>query len=351
MAILKTYIFKAHNNIYKKVEQPNYTVRDVRVEMGMPESGTNEDTGILFFISGYGATVDSHVFQRMRKEFCEQYNMITAQCDYFGSKYMKTELNETLKYLFLKGKLPELKEKAYRNEISETEDEFNDMGIMQALDCVSSVLCLINELKSNHIIFNTKKIIFFGSSHGAYLAYLVNAICPGLVSSIIDISSYLIPYYIKNNRLYKDLEFGVEAGIEYFLKIHPEYRYNEKLYDLRFLYEKIENTCKIIAFQGTEDWMVDADEKVQFISQLQNAEIMLIGREDVDGFLCKNADHGLGMDFFELFQMMMPLLEKILRQKSYDIELKKEILLGSEDNIHIKISYEKGLPELINITK
>lgn len=48
---------------------------------------------------------------------------------------------------------------------------------------------------------------------------------------------------------------------------------------------------------------------------------------------------------------MMPLMEKMFEQKSYEIELKKEILLGSEDNIHIKISYEKGLPELINITK
>lgn len=304
MAILKTYIFKAHNNIYKKVEQPNYTVRDVRVETGMPESGTNEDTGILFFISGYGATVDSHVFQRMRKEFCEQYNMITAQCDYFGSKYMKPELNGELRHLFLMGKLPKLEEEmlGYRNEISESEDEFNDMGIMQALDHVSSILCLMHELKSNHIIFNTKKIILFGSSHGGYLAYLVNAICPGLVSSIIDISSYLIPYYIQNNRGYRDPELGVKVGVEYFLKIHPEYRYNEKLYDLRFLYQKIEDACSIIAFQGTEDQMVDADEKVQFISQLQNAEIILIGREDVDGVLYKNADHGLGMDFFSYFK-------------------------------------------------
>ena len=38
-------------------------------------------------------------------------------------------------------------------------------------------------------------------------------------------------------------------------------RYNEKLYSLPFLYKNRKNMCKIIAMQGTEDWMVDAENK------------------------------------------------------------------------------------------
>ena len=355
MAILKTYVFQAHNNIYIKAQQPDETAREVRVEAAMPEVGTNEETGILVFISGYGATVDSHVFQKMRKEFCDRYNVITVQCDYFGSQYLKPELNEMIKLLHSLGRLPELENErqGFMNEISETEDEFNDMGIMQALDHVSSLLSLFDELRANDIIFNTKKIILFGSSHGGYLSYLVNAICPGLVSCIIDISSYLVPYYMENNRLYRDPELDVKVGVEYFIKTHPAYRYHEKLYDLRFLYQKIENTCKIIAFQGTEDWMVDAQEKAQFISQVQNAELMMIGAEDVDGVLCKSADHGLDMDFFVLFQMMMPLISKLLRQKSSTIELQNTVFLGGgkDGEAYIRLSYETGLPQLIDISK
>lgn len=354
MAILKTYRFLGHRNIYKTGDAPESN-REIRVEAGIPEGGTNDETGILFFISGYGATLDSHVFQKMRKEFCDQYNVITVQCEHFGSKYLKPELNDTIKLLHLLGRLPELENErqGFMNEISETEDEFNDMGIMQALDHVSSLLSLFDELRANDIIFNTKKIILFGSSHGGYLSYLVNAICPGLVSCIIDISSYLVPYYMENNRLYRDPELDVKVGVEYFIKTHPAYRYHEKLYDLRFLYQKIENTCKIIAFQGTEDWMVDAQEKAQFISQVQNAELMMIGAEDVDGVLCKSADHGLDMDFFVLFQMMMPLISKLLRQKSSIIELQNTVFLGGGEDgePYIRLSYETGLPQLIDISK
>lgn len=106
---------------------------------------------------------------------------------------------------------------------------------------------------------------------------------------------------MNENRLYLDPELGVKVGVEYFIKSHPQYRYSEKLYDLRFLYQSMENTCKIIAFQGTEDWMVDAQEKAQFISKLQNAELMMIGAEGVDGVLCKSAEHGMDMDFFVRF--------------------------------------------------
>ena len=70
------------------------------------------------------------------------------------------------------------------------------------------------------------------------------------------------------------------------------YQYNEKLYDLSFLYQSIENRCKIIALQGTEDWMVSAEEKEAWISNLENAQLLMIHPDEVDGVLCKNADHG-----------------------------------------------------------
>ena len=72
-----------------------------------------------------------------------------------------------------------------------------------------------------------------------------------------------------------------------------KYRYNDNLYNLSFLYQNIKNKCKIIALQGTDDWMVDVNEKDKFISQLDNAQLLIIHPDEVDGVLCKNADHGL----------------------------------------------------------
>ncbi|WP_432653620.1 DUF2920 family protein [Roseburia inulinivorans] len=49
-------------------------------------------------------------------------------------------------------------------------------------------------------MFNTNKIILFGTSHGVYLAHLANVICPDLYTVMIDISCYLTPYYMYHNR-------------------------------------------------------------------------------------------------------------------------------------------------------
>jgi len=48
---------------------------------------------------------------------------------------------------------------------------FNDMGLMQAIDNIATALIIIEILKSNQLIFNSRRIMIYGHSHGAYLAY------------------------------------------------------------------------------------------------------------------------------------------------------------------------------------
>lgn len=47
----------------------------------------------------------------------------------------------------------------------------NDMGIMQALDIIGMLMWFIKEILEQGIVFNTEKIIAYGSSHGYYLSY------------------------------------------------------------------------------------------------------------------------------------------------------------------------------------
>lgn len=350
MSRLETIYCKAHNNIYNDRGHLNYSKRDVRVELGIPDKGTNENTGLLILIPGYGGSIDSHVFKKMREEFCEEYNLVTMQCDYFGNRYMSAENPIEVRKIFEINKI----EKGYfiyKDDLGESIDEFNDMGIMQALDIVSSTLNILFLLRDRKHIVNTKKIILFGVSHGAYVAHLANLICPNLFTYILDISAYIKPYYLDVIRAQFIKNERIECQIvkEQFINNNPQYRYNEKLYDLDFLYSRTKNRCKIIALQGTEDPMVKAQEKVSFINGIENAEIMLIGQEDVDGVLCKNAQHGLGLDFFEFFKIMMPLLEEIKRASSCEINIPKEIVLG-DDETHMIVNYREGLPQLIDIT-
>ncbi len=57
------------------------------------------------------------------------------------------------------------------------------MGIMQAIDNISAVICIMEIIKDNCYKFNRNKIIIYGHSHGAYLAYLCNAFAPNLFFS------------------------------------------------------------------------------------------------------------------------------------------------------------------------
>ncbi|WP_223869599.1 DUF2920 family protein [Paenibacillus sabuli] len=102
--------------------------------------------------------------------------MVTIQCDFFGWEFMQSvSLNETV-------------------------SNFNDMGIMQALDNITAVIIVSEFIKDNNLKFNAKKIIADGQSHGAYLAFLCNRFAPNLFSLIIDNSAWIVPAYLTLNR-------------------------------------------------------------------------------------------------------------------------------------------------------
>lgn len=340
-------VYEMHRNIYS---DKNDTKRKVNVEINIPDKGVDNNTGLLVLLSGYGSDMESHLFKKMRIQFCERYNLITMQCDYFGSKYMDSvipvEVNAVLNMKnIIKGRFE------YKVETLETETEFNDMGIMQALDIVSSTLQCINELTQKGYFFNKNRIILFGVSHGAYLAHLSNVICPGLFSCIIDIASCIQPSFLKKTRELTCKNNKIEAviKIEQFLNKNPQYRYNDLLYDLEFLYRGWENICKIIAIQGTEGKMVDAKEKQSFINKVNNAELLLIKPEDVDGVLFQNSDNGLEIDYFVLFETLMPMIDKILKGQSMELNIRNNVVIGDE-RASIILSYKDYLPFLEHIS-
>lgn len=350
MSYLETLYCRSHGNIYINSEEARCCKREVRVEVGIPDNGTSQSTGLLILIPGYGGNIDSHVYQRMRAEFPDMYNLVTMQCDYFGNKYMGAEAPPEVKNIYNIKQI----EKGYftfRGETGESIDEFNDMGIMQALDIVSTTLDILFMLKDRNYIINTKRIILFGVSHGAYIAHLANLICPDLYNFILDISAYVKPYYLDIVRsvFVQDDRIECQIVLEQFLNKNPQYRYRDKLYDISYLYSKIKNRCKIIALQGKNDPMVKAQEKVEFIKGIDNAEILVIGDEDVDGIMCKNAQHGVGLDFFEFFKVMIPLLDSIIWEKSYDISIPEEVLLGDEET-HFLINFCEVIPKLVEVT-
>ena len=145
MALLKRTTVKAHRNIYLDKGREEYN-RKIKVDIGIPSTGINEQTGIIVLVPGYGADIDTNVYNKMKREIADTYNLITLQCDYFGNKMMDSKHPDEIDWLL---KSPNVKSchLEYIDITKETIEEFNDMGFMQALDIVSSCIQGIDNLK------------------------------------------------------------------------------------------------------------------------------------------------------------------------------------------------------------
>lgn len=264
-------------------------------------------------------------------------NLVIVQCEYFGEKYMHSEMPEKLQELAYNPQVQELAV-SWKMELEESEEEFNDMGIMQALDVVTACLYVLEQVE----IINTNRIMIFGHSHGAYIAHLANVICPDLFSYILDISGYLIPYYMNKERMV-GYSIGdnknVHTIFNYLVSEKPSMQYDKELYDLRYLYNQFENRCRILAIQGVHDWMFDYREKVAFLKNIPYGDVILVTEDDVDGVVFKNTNHGCGLDFIQFLGVMIPIIDK-------KIEVNNALVIN--DDIYIAdelwISYKTNRP-------
>ena len=83
---------------------------------------------------------------------------------------------------------------------------------------------------------------------------------------------------------------------------------------------------------------------IQFLyMSLRFPLLLIIHPDEVDGVLCKNADHGLGLDFFKFFEIVIPSLDKVLGQPKLDIQFPTfaSLLQASRSNISVKFSIHR----------
>lgn len=352
-----------HHNFTMQGHPSLYTYKDRRLNIyfSEPDSGVNKDTGILLLIAGFGANANSNVYKKMRDRFADKYNLVIIQCDYIGWEFMQEPKNftfckeqlkrqfteEEFKYIFtnqdiMKTLIETAGKKKVRlvakEKLEETLDNFNDMGLIQAVDNISSVLAVMDIIKDNGYEFNENKIVAYGQSQGAYLAYLCNAFAPYLFSLLIDNSSWIFPLYLIKNRLFEVSGIGVE-----FNYLAKDLDYDEEILDLVKLYKKFENRCKIICYHGTDDNLISHKDKVILKKVIKNFEYNEIDFYKVDNKIFYSNTHGLGADFFELFYHVMDnYKENFIRE-----DKEKSVVTYETSKCWYEIDYSRGLPIII----
>ncbi|MBQ8982367.1 MAG: DUF2920 family protein [Lachnospiraceae bacterium] len=279
--------------------------RNLDIYFSEPETGINNDTGILLLSSGYGGQANSNVFHKMREQFADKYNYVVVQCNYFGWEYMQDiELTPDQ----LKGvPLGEVTDSPIPVELAlgETEAYMNDMGPVQALDQLIAMKVVVDILRDNNYHINPRRIHAYGFSHGAYINYLCNAFMPDVFTGLIDNSSYLLPTYIEYGRtLEQYLDSGHTIKQVYIYLLHniiDDY----EIYKLPLLYSRFHNRAKIISFNGVLDHMTKIEDKCSFLNSIPNAVYEIITEDTVDGEIFQSAKHGLRADFIKMFDYVM----------------------------------------------
>lgn len=359
MAENQSIVIGAHPTIYN-----GYTDRELRIDFSLPSCGMNAQTGILLLVPGFGGNIDSKVYKKMREELADGYNLLTVQCAFFGDQFMQSAEDFTIenldayaqKYLSKKEKEPvvgnpdimiqRLSAKNFvlpvKAKLNETENLFNDMGIMQAIDLITTLEAIKILLKGNDLEFNPNQIIGYGHSHGAYLLHLVNRISPNLFSNIIDNSGWIEPAYLKSNR-YLFQKFGemtLQIEFDYLAKkvVPPVF-----IFSLDKLYEGFDNRADILTFQGTNDNLIDHYRKQKLFSSIPNTKFMLIDEKGVDGVIYKSNTHGLNADFLEMFNLAYGMFNEKnkIRKDKAEFENGNEVITS---NVKIIVDYSKGLP-------
>lgn len=353
MAYNQELTIPAHPNIYNGNNERIY-----RIEYSIPQNGTNEDTGIVILVSGFGGNIDSKVYKKMREVFADMYNLVTVQCDYFGSKFMQesdsfsyslTALKKILSeedFEILKADESKLLD-IIRNysthfnfpvKIAETENEFVDMGYMQAIDNITALEAIKLILKENNLKFNENKIIGYGHSHGAYILHLANKLTPHLFMYIIDNSAWVNPLYLYESRYNGGYIDNAIFSMEYDYMV-KSYLKDKKALSLHNLYESFNNGAYIYSLLGTTDDLVDVQDKKMSISKLNFTEFELIDTSKVDGEIFKSTNHGLDADFLKLFEYV---LERLPAHQNENKFIEKYTVASAQTQI--VVDYSSVLP-------
>lgn len=354
VVICDEIVIDGHPNIY------NNSSRKLRIAYGIPET-TNNETGIILLVPGFGGNIDSNVYKKMRREFPEKYNSVVVQCSYFGDEFMQTPKNfnmdisqvikEKRKDSFTQKEILEVfEEEKYIIHATEFTNEsiesFNDMGYMQAIDLLTTIACMEFILKGNNIVYNPLEIIGYGHSHGAYLLYLANFLNGNIFSLIVDNSGWIIPSYLQkdwNRRVITKIgKSQIITSYDYWI---VDKIINMKIYDLKELYKNKKPNVLVYSFLGEDDELVSLEEKKEFINMFPNGNLEIISNKNIDNIIFNNTKHSLGADLLKLFEYVMGksknrvIANRVLK-KEYEIE-----------SLNLRVKYDGVELPLFNFEK
>ncbi|MBB6430162.1 DUF2920 family protein [Algisphaera agarilytica] len=203
-----------------------------------------------------------------------------------------------------------------------------NLGLPQALDHLAA----LHDLHQHHP-FDPANVIALGSSHGGYLAGLINKLAPNTLRAVFDNSAYAaLPLRYVDSRT-------ANAGPDFFENHSPTFRfayfvasgwsldpqadnaYHDDARRLRDLahpahldtsYADVSRPAALRCVHAPNDIIAPTDEKQAYVEALQkrglDATMKIFTQADIDGRYVKSLDHGLGLSLRTFFQTQLETL-------------------------------------------
>jgi hypothetical protein len=202
--------------------------------------------------------------------------------------------------------------------------DYQNFGVMQVLDVAAAV----RDFQQRQQIAGP--VIALGSSHGGYLAHMLHRVAPGLLSGLIDNSSYTrtIPAYVGQGVEYWGHDAGLKIGFNTMTRwqhadpnqptyFGPVHRHVRDVGDAELLVQTTiarraagAGPLQIRACHSTADKLADPAEKQQQANLLRTlgheVQLTMVGEADLDGKKFKSLDHGLGASLKTLLDDALP---------------------------------------------
>jgi len=230
--------------------------------------------------------------------------------------------------------------------------DYESFGFLSALD----YLAVYADLVRRGAVFDRKRVMAYGSSHGGYIAMLLLKLAPGLLSVVIENSGWVEAVDKVLNDAWggtvRSLGFaGMRLGYRlrspwtrddpshawYFAPSHRAVR------DLTSDQFRPQKGTVLLSFHSSQDELIPIARKRlcwDRLGQVMDLRAVEIGPDDLDGSIFKTSAHGMDASLRGLFDRAMGMLGEVLPCSTDPFAEGLEVKLACADR-HYHLSFGK----------
>lgn len=369
--------------------QPDFELQSdrsspVKMIAEIPEGG--EADGLVFVIPGMGGDKDSNYSEMIRRYISSKYNLVAVSVDAHcntcrpqrstefgdvGVSIVPFSVIDALgKYVSLGGVvdaplkthddiislLRRDKTQTYglKATLTPPGGQYQNFGVLSALDHV----CALHFLIDSDVRFDPANVVCLGSSHGGYIAHMINKLAPNTINGVIEASAYtetLLSFVdgkwnehaiTDGNIIYacstvQKWQFEKHGDPTFFGPDRALIRDTSYSAHLAEIATKTERPCQFRMIHSATDRIsplhLKSRQARHLVAQGFDVRLDVVHDADVDGKFVKSTDHGMGIALNQLFDIYYPTLSK--RAGKLDRERKTSLTF---EGVHMRyeVQYE-----------